>query len=281
MLSAAAEAIAGAYITGASPMTPAPYVLGIASALIFASGGVFAAYYDRAAALARNPTARPSDAETPVGMTWKVAWALLLLGVGLPSLLGRNSALAAVAVALLVVLHVAVTREIWGAGFLTLGAARGGSLLLGLTVNAEVVSRYWVAALPVTVFVIALALIQHSRQPGAPPTTGFMALVHGVAAVAVLLYLSAGAFFYPVDALPFLFAALAVTLPRLVKLIQDPGRPAALEALNFGFLALTLCEACLAAGYAGVSAGVLVALFGVPLYAALRTWPVTLVIQPR
>lgn len=281
ILSVSAESLSGAFVAGGSPTAPAPYLLAAASALIFASGGVFAAYFDRAAVLARNPAARPLDDETPVGIAWRIGWCLLLAGAALPALLGRTSALAAVAVALLVALHAAVTREVWGAGFLTLGAARGGNFILGLTANPEVTSRYWVAALPVALFVIALAIIQHSRQPGAPPTTGFMALVHGVAALAVLLYLSAGAFFYPVDALPFLFAALALTLPRLVKLIQDPRRPPAVEALHFGFLALTLCEACLAAGYAGVSAGILVALFCAPLYTTLRSWPVALVTQPR
>jgi hypothetical protein len=281
ILAAAAEALAGAYVAGLEFSAPAPYVLAAAAALLFAAGGVFSAYFDRIAASARNPFATRPEGETPVGVLWRVGWTALLLGTALPALVGRPSVLAAIGVALLVVLYAAVTREIWGAGFLTQGAARGANFTMGLTAYPEVVGQLGAAAIPVALFAVALAVARHSRQPGAPPTTSFVAVVHAVAALSVLLFLGAGEFYYRLDALPFLFGTLVLTLPRLVKLVQDPRRPAAVEALQYGFLALTVGEATLAAGYAGFRAGFLVVLFCVPLVLALKRWPVRLVVTPR
>jgi hypothetical protein len=281
LVAVAGETLAGAYLAGLSFNSLAPYVLAVASSLIFAAGGLFAGYFERAALAAREPQHQALECRTLAEVAWKLGWALLLVGAALPALFGRATMLASVILALLVVVYAAVTREIWGLGFLTTGAARGANLLLGISANAEAIGQFAPAALPVGLLAVTLAVTRHARQPGAPPTTGFVALVHGAAAVAVLCYLAANTFFYRVDALPFLFAAIVFALPRLVKAVQDPGRLPAVEALQFGTLSLTLLAATLAAGYAGVQAGVLIALFCVPLYAALRYWPVSLVTSPR
>jgi hypothetical protein len=63
--------------------------------------------------------------------------------------------------------------------------------------------------------------------------------------------------------------------------IQDPRRPAAVVALQYGFMALAVTDATLAAGYAGIRAGVLVGLLTLVVFRLLRSWPLELVTEPR
>jgi hypothetical protein len=84
------------------------------------------------------------------------------------------------------------------------------------------------------------------------------------------------------DGLPFAILLLVLLLPRLVTAMLDPRRPAAMEAVQYGFLSFTLLEAALAgAAPFGLRAGLIVGAFAVPLYFLLRRWPIGLVLTPR
>jgi hypothetical protein len=279
-LSAAVESVACAYVAGV------PFIgleaLGVAasSALLFTAGNAFAVYFSRVSPAPPAPR-EPEPATAEATRAWRLGWIALLVGAALPALFGKMAVLVSIGVALLVVLHAAVTREIWGAGFLTLGAARGLNALLGIAVRPEVLGRYAVVAVPVILLVVALELMRHSRQPGAPPTTTFFSLAHAAAAVAVLLYVATSRFDYRMDALPFLFATVTLLLPRFIGASQDLRRPAAAAAVQFGYLALTMLEATLAGGFTGLRAGILVVIMGVGVYHALKAWPIPLVLDPR
>lgn len=278
---AAVTAIAGSYIAGEPFVALPPFLLGLAAALLMTAGSAFTEYFRSVAAQNRLPHESPREGGPSAGTLWKVGWLCLVTGAALPVVVGKLALLIAIGIALCLVLYAAVTQEIWGLGFLTWGMSRGLILLMGIAAHSEVFNRYAMAALPVLLLAVGLAIMRHSRQPGAPPTTGFMSLVHATAAMTVLLYLAANSFNYRVDALPFLFLTLALALPRYVMALQDPRRPAAAEALQYGFIALTAMEATLAAGYSGIRAGVLVALLGVGVYRLLRNWPLMLVTTPR
>jgi 4-hydroxybenzoate polyprenyltransferase len=279
LLSAAVEAVAGAYLAGAPFIGAEPLGVAIASALLFTAGNAFAYYFARVAPSAGRQEAEPGGIAT--ANAWRLGWITLLLGAALPALFGQMAVLMSIGVALLLVLNAAATREVWGAGFLTMGAARGLNLLLGIAVRHEMLGRYAGAVIPVILLVVGWELMRHSRQPGAPPTTTFFSLAHVAAAIAVLLYLSSSQFNYRLDALPFLIATVALGLPRFIVASQDPRRPAAAAAVQFGFLALTMLAATLAAGYAGLRAGVLIVLLGTTVYQALKAWPIPLVTEPR
>lgn len=281
VVSAAAECLAGALVAGASLGSPKAYLLALASSLIFGSGSVFGHYFDRATD-ARHHADRPLPAGrvTP-SLAWQTGWALLVPGVLLAAPAGHHSLLAAIGTALLVVLYAAGTKGLWGFGFLTLGAARGMNLLLGMTAEEFGLARGAVAALPVAVYAVGWALFRAGRQPGAPPSTGLMGLTHLVIALSLLLYQSLERFSYRADSVALLIPFLALTLPRFVNAMLDGRRPAVLEAVQYGFLGLTLLEATLAAGYGGIASGAAVGLFALALYGALRRWPVTLVVRPR
>jgi 4-hydroxybenzoate polyprenyltransferase len=280
LVAAAVEAIAGAYLAGEPFVGLRPFLLGGAAALLFAAGSAFTEYFHRLSKPGPAPGGAP-EGEPATPLLWRVGWLCLLAGAALPALVGKTALLIGIGAALCLVLFAAVTQEIWGLGFLTWGAAHGLTLLLGISARSEVFSRYAPAALPVLLLAVGLAIMRHSRQPGAPGTTGFMSLVHVTAAMTVLLYLAANSFNYRVDALPFLFLTLALALPRLVMAIQDPRRPAAVVALQYGFMALAVTDATLAAGYAGIRAGVLVGLLALVVFRLLRSWPLELVTEPR
>jgi 4-hydroxybenzoate polyprenyltransferase len=281
VIAAAAECLAGACLAGASLRGPVPYLLALASALMFGAGAIFGHYFDAAADAREHPQRPLPSGRVPPAAAWLWGWALLAPGAALPGIAaGRDAALFGVMTAVLVVLYPALTRGQWGAGFLTLGLARAANLLLGITAGEFGIARFWPAAIPVALYGIGWAVLRASRQRGAPPGTGFVGLLHLAAALSALLYLSATRFPYRIDSLSFLIGLLALTLPRFVNAVLDGRRPQVLEAVQFGFLGLTLLEAALAAGYSGFAAGALVAVFCLPVLAALKRWRISLAKDP-
>src|SRR4051812_29739413 len=183
VLSAAAEALAGAFAGGAPPDSFRPYLLAICSALIFASGAVFGHYFDRAVDAARAPERPLPAGRVPAQQAWSMGGTLLITGVGLTALMGLRSAGLACGVAVLVVLYAAAAKSVWGAGFGVLAAARGANVLLGLPAAQYGLLRSWPAALPVLLWALGWAILRASRKASAPPITGFVALLHFVASI--------------------------------------------------------------------------------------------------
>lgn len=276
MIAAAGESLTGALVGLARLDTPTPYVLAVASALLFGAGAVFGHYFDRAADESHRPERPLPGGRVEPKTAWQLGWALLGTGVLLCLAGGPRSLVAGIGLALIVALHASVTKSMWGAGFLTIGLARGANVLLGLSASQFGLARSPAAALPVLLYALGWAILRGSRQPNAPPSAGLVALLHLGASASVVLYLSLSQFNTRLDAVPFFLAALALAFPRFISAVGDPRRGPALEAVQYGFLGLTLLEAALAAGYAGSLGGVLVAFLCVPLYSALKRWPITL-----
>jgi hypothetical protein len=281
VLSAAAESLAGAYLAGAALDGFRPYLAACAGALFFAAGSIFGHYFDRTADAARHPQRPLPSRKIRPETVWALGWGVLIVGALPLPFLGRDCALAGLGVALLTVLYAAVARGTWGLGFLTLGAARAMNLVLGMSVEEAGVAHFAAAAIPVALYGAGWAVMRASRQPGAPPTTGFVALLHLGAALSALLFQLVAHFPYPLEAVPFLVLALALSLPRFASAVMEPRRAHVMEAIQYGFLALTLLEACEAAGSGGLLAGLVVAVLALPIYGGLRKWPVSLVTEPR
>jgi len=277
---AVAECLAGALIGGAALLSPAVLATVLASGLLFAAASVFGRHFDAAHEARAQPTARV--ALSPSGDTaWQLAWVLLVLGLLLPAVAGPSVLLAAVGVALVLVLHAAALQREWGLGFLTWGAARGLNLALGLSLGEFGLSRYGLIALPVALYAVGWAILRTSRQPGVPPTTGFVALLHLSGSLAAHLYQAVRTYHRWTEALVFLALFVWLAFPRFVRAVMEPRRPLVAEAVQYGFVGLTLMEAAMAAGYAGASAGALVGLLALGVFQALKRWPVSLVTTPR
>ncbi|MFN3648670.1 MAG: UbiA family prenyltransferase [Armatimonadota bacterium] len=280
VVSAVAECLAGATAASLVP-GPKPYVLALASGLLFAAGGLFGSYFDREADAQRAPDRPLPSGRIPAQTAWTLGWALLVAGMLISMVPGLRSGALGMGLAVLVVLYSATAKQIWGLNFLVLGAARLVNLALGFSAGTEMFERLLVVALPFGLYMIGWAVLRGSRQPGAPPSTGFAGLLHVAAALALLVYLSGTHFEYRNDALIFFLLFVPLTLPRFVGAVFEPRRPAVAEAVQYGFLGLTLLEAGLAAGYAGVLGGLIICAFLIPLYLLLRKWPIPLLIEPR
>jgi hypothetical protein len=280
VISAAAECLAGGFIAGAQLGDLRLYPLALGAALIFAAGSLLGHFFDRTADARHFPERPLPSGRVRASEVWRVGLALLVLGVALSAAGGRDSLLAGVAVALVVAVHASLTKSIWGPGFITTGLARAANLLLGMTAAGEVL-RFAPAALPVVLYATGWAVLRASRQPGAPFSTVFVAALHLVAGVAAALYLGGQLYVRWLDALPFLLLLFGLVFPRLVAALADPRRPAALEAVQYGFLGLLLLEAALAAGHSGFYYGAVVGLGAAGARLALGKWPLTLITTPR
>jgi 4-hydroxybenzoate polyprenyltransferase len=281
VVSAAAECLAGAYLGGAPLGSFKPYVLALSAALLFAAGSVFGHYFDRPNDETHHPErALPSGRLEP-GRAWLLGWGLLLPGVLLTWCVGRESLATSIAVALAVVLYAAVAKGVWGWGFFTLAAARALNLVLGLTATEHGLLFFWKGAVPVLLYAAGWAVLRSSKQPGAPPASAFVALLHMAAGLSVFLYLDAA--LLDVKAFVVLLVPLFGfwVLPRVVRAVLDGRRPAVLEAVQWSFVGLTFLEMGLAGGSNGLPSGLIVGACSVAMYYALRKWPVTLALASR
>jgi hypothetical protein len=278
-LSAAGEIMAGAFIGGATLTDWRLYLLSASGGLLFAAGTAFQFFFEHAKPVVPGVTREAPRPELP--LAWRAGLAALLLGVLLAAPALQFSAAAAVVTALLLVVHAAVTRTVWGAGFATAGAARGMNLILGMTAMTAGLERHWKVALPVMVYAMGWEVLRSARQPGAPSSTALVALLHLVGAVALALFQANTGPFYWQDALPFLLLLIVLAFPRFVRAVMMVGSAPVAEAVQYGLMGLLLLEATLAAGYSGLLHGLLVAALLAPLYYLLRRWPVPLVLTPR
>ncbi len=279
-LVAAAECLAGGLSVSFVLSLP-PFVTAMGSACLFGAGACFGHYFDRDADLAEHPDRPLPSGRVEPGVAWKAAWVLLPIGLLLTATGGLQALAFALMTAMAVILYAAVTRRVWGVGFLTLGAAHALNLAVGLSVAPDLLPRYVPAVAAVGLYAAGWAMVRVSRQPGAPPTTSFVALVHLAAAASALIFAARSGFNRPWEALPFLIGLVILAYPRFVNAAVDPRRPAALEAVQYGFLGFTLLSATLAGGYSGIVPALLVALLMVPQYLLLKRSPIQLASRPR
>jgi hypothetical protein len=283
MISAAGESFAGALLALGALLDYRAFLAAFASALLFGGGAAFTAYFrlttQPEATRARTPLSRLDAAD--LTLTRWLGWGLLLPGLLLAAAAGQQALVMATGVAVALMLYAAVTKPVWGIAFLNIAAARGLNFLLGISVLEGAVFRHGALALPIVFYAAGWAVLRASRQPGTPPTTGFIALLHLTGAVGILMYQAVNSFFRWTDALAFLVLFLGLTFPRFVRGTMEPRRAFVFEAVQYGFVGITLLAATLAAGQHGVYFGLVTAAFGLPVYAALHRWPISLIIQPR
>lgn len=281
LVSGAAALLAGALIGGSEPLSPATWGGVIAGVSIVASSRLFAGYYDRDRDALTHPQ-RPLPAGAIRSATvHALAWLLLILGLGGCAALGRWTAAAGLVAALLHALHAAWLRRVWGANYLWLGLLRASLLVLGASTAENGVGYVIAPSICVALYFTGWGALRGSTQPGAPPATGLVSLIHAGAALAVAVSQLLTARLFQGDAALFLIACAALALPRWVRAVGDPRPAVALEAVQWGFMGATLLEASFAAGTAGVSYGVLVALWVAPLYSLLKARPISLITEPR
>ena len=183
---------------------------------------------------------------------------LLIGGVVLAAMAGGDSASIALAVAVLALIYDARAKHHPFFGPLVMGMCRGGNLLLGVSLSAAALAAYWpIGFLPV-IFIAAITLTSRGEVGGQNRASIQLALLLDTLVLAGLLALShlTVAAFWP--ALPFLLLWYGMNFRAKLDAIID-NRPELIKrAVKTGVISLIPLNACLAAGFVGVPAGLLV-----------------------
>jgi hypothetical protein len=279
-ISSLAALFAGALISGAEPLSLTTWAIIAAGTALVCSSQLFGSYFDQRDP--RNRADAPMQAAAfPSKTAYLLAWVLLIAGISDCAAFGLRTAAAGLTVALLHTFNAIWLRRVWGVNFLWFGLMRASLLLLGAMAAVTGLGYMPLPMACVALYSVSWALLRAARQPGAPPATGFVSLLQFAAALGFAISQLLGKRFYAGDALVYLVACAAVSLARWVRAVID-GRPGiVLEAVQWGFLGMTLMEASFAAGAAGVTYGLLVALWVAPLYSLLREHPISLLSEPR
>lgn len=183
---------------------------------------------------------------------------LLLGGVGLAAAVGSSSAAIALAVAVLTLVYNGRAKHHPLFGPLVMGMCRGGNLLLGVSLSALALSAYWWLGLLPVIFIAAITLTSRGEVGGQNRSSIQLALALDVGVAVALLLLSryTVAEFWP--ALPFLLLWFGMNLRAKLAAIQDNRPPLIKTAVKTGVISLIPLNACLAAGFMGWPAGLLV-----------------------
>lgn len=279
-LSGGALTLSGALLSGGTLRDWGIYPVVIGSTLLFAAGAAFTRFFETARPEPCDPR-RPVETSEETATAWRGGWMALLPGAALPTLGGRNAALIAVAMALLLVLYASVTRNTWGPGFFTFGAARALALLLGEAVVPMALERFWNVSLSILIYSVGWEVLRCSRQPGAPRSTALVALAHLTFGVSLAMYQGAWTTFHWAEALPLLIVLFLVSFPRFVAAVMLVGLPPVRAAVQFGLIGELLLGAIIVAGYRALLPALVLCAAALLLYQTLERWPVPLVMQPR
>ncbi len=183
---------------------------------------------------------------------------LLIGGVAAARQVGLLSAGLAALIAGGAVLYDARAKHHAFFGPLTMGACRGGNLLLGASVvPAALVGSWYLALLPIA-YIAAITAVSQGEVHGGTARTGYAALGLVVGVIGSLLALGGRGDYRVLHAGPFaLFLAIQV-VPPFLRAAQTPSPSIIRAAVKAGVVGLVPLNAALAAGFAGWLYGLLV-----------------------
>lgn len=183
---------------------------------------------------------------------------LLAGGVAAASQVGVVSAGLAALIAGGAVLYDARAKHHAFFGPLTMGACRGGNLLLGASaVPAVMIGSWYLALLPIA-YIAAITAVSQGEVHGGSARTGYVALGLVMGVIGSLFALGGRADVRVLHAAPFaLFLAIQV-VPPFWRAAQTPSPAHIRTAVTAGVVGLIPLNAALAAGFGGWLYGLLV-----------------------
>lgn len=220
--------------------------LSLATLGLYGGGVVFNDFFDAELDAVERPE-RP----IPSGRVTRTAagvlgGALLLFGVAMAFLNSTVSGPIALAVALLTLVYDRFAKPRQFFGPLTMGACRGGNLLLGMTAVPTVPFERWEWALIPILYIFGITLISRDEVHGGGKQSLFLAL-----GLFVLVQINqirvAGSFGNYGVAFAFVALHAALLYPPLWRAIQQPTGPNIGKAVKAGVLSLILMDAAWAA----------------------------------
>lgn len=181
----------------------------------------------------------------------------LIVGVVAAAQVSALSAALAVAIAIAALLYDAFGKHHPIFGPMNMGLCRGGNLLLGVSIVPAIVADYWFLALIPIVYIAAITSLSRGEVHGAKGINGIIAVLLIVAVIVGLLGLGLVTDYQVLTALPFLvLLAIRVLLP-FINAARQPTSEKIRIAVKAGVLSLIILDTTLAAGFAGLSYGLM------------------------
>lgn len=274
LVTAAADVLAGFAAAGLAQPAALPWLL-VATVCLYGGGVVLNDWFDRGLdAVERPERPLPSGRASARGAAM-LGFALLAAGIGAASLASPPSGMLALLIAGCAVLYDGWGKHQRALGPLNMGACRGLNWLLGVSAVPAMLGERWYLALIPIAYIAAITAVSAGEVHGGRRGAGLLALglIGGV--LLALLALAATPGFHLLPLLPFLALLAARVLPPFSRAARDPKPAFIRAAVKAGVLSLILLDAALAAGYAGLVYGLLVAALLFVAAALARLFAVT------
>ncbi|GBE91883.1 UbiA-like protein EboC [Nostoc cycadae] len=238
-------------------LTPLLWLI-LATTGLYGGGIVFNDVFDAELDAEERPERPiPSNRASRTGATL-LGSVLLMVGVVAAVQVSWLSGIFAIAIATAALLYDAIAKHHPILGPINMGLCRGGNLLLGVSVVPAALENYWFLALITIVYIAAITILSRGEVHGAKHSTGIIALLLIVAVIVGLLGLGWLTDYQVITAFPFLILlGIRVLLP-FIQAVRQPTPEQIRVAVKAGVLSLIILDTTVAAGFAGLSYGLLV-----------------------
>ena len=260
LVTAVADVLAGAAVAAAvsGGWDPAVGWLCLATLGLYGGGVVFNDVFDVDLDRLERPERALPSGQVTLASAILLGGMCLIGGVVLSGLAGGASAAIALAVAVCALVYDAKAKHHPFFGPLVMGLCRGGNLLLGVSLSARALGNYWWIGLLPVVFIAAITLTSRGEVGGNNKQSVSLAMwLDGLVAAAVLVlpwYTVAE----PLPAFPFFLLWYGMNFLAKRDAIRDNRPPLIKKAVKTGVVSLIPLNACLAASFMGLPAGLLV-----------------------
>lgn len=143
-------------------------------------------------------------------------------------------------------------------GPLVMGSCRGGNLLLGASLLPASLTALWFLAVIPIIYIGAITMISRGEVHGGNKVTGYgaTAAIVIITLTLMLLYLMPGYDLMPATPFALLFGAMVI--PAFTAAAANPTPDTIKKAVKRGVISLIILNSALAAGFAGIIAGLIV-----------------------
>lgn len=145
-------------------------------------------------------------------------------------------------------------------GPLFMGLCRGGNLLLGGSMFPAVLMEIWFIALIPILYIAAITLISRGEVEGGDRKQGYLALILILIVIGSVPLLSMLELFDFLIASPFLVLFGVMVVPAFATAAKTSNATDIKKAVKRGVVSLVIFNSVLAAGFAGLSLGLIVLL---------------------
>lgn len=209
-----------------------------------------------------DATERPERAipSGRVTKTYATLLGILLFTIGIITAFWVNNTAGVIAsgVAICALTYDAAAKHHVVFGPLAMGSCRGGNLILGASILPASLSGLWFLAIIPIIYIGAITLISRGEVHGGSKLTGYSATAAVVTITLALLMLFLLPAYDLVSATPFALLFGAIVIPAFAAAAKDPAPGTIKKAVKRGVISLIILNSALAAGFAGIVAGLIV-----------------------